>query len=79
MYTLDGDLGQMAEQMMQLKRFGLNVRQSGAYPGFETETKYKEALKLIWDNNIDGWWHYLNQYIKYEICTEKQYLARLRR
>jgi len=43
----------------------------------ESEEEFKKALKLIWGFRTDGWWHYEDQYIKYEICTKDEFWAAL--
>lgn len=48
------------------------------YPVVKTWDK-KEALKLIWSNNVEGWWHYQDEYVKMEICTAELFKAKLNR
>lgn len=78
-YTLTGDLCQMANQGNFLQKAGFRVGMIDVYPGLHTEDDFKAALKAIWDNGVDGWWHYEKQYIKYGICTKEDFAIRLGR
>lgn len=76
-FTLDGDLSQMANQETFLRNAGFRVGRIDVYPGLYTEEDHKAALKMIWDNRVDGWWHYDKDYLKYGICTKEQFDTRL--
>jgi len=72
-YYFDGDLCQMAEQKNFLQRRGFNIIMSDVYPTVKTEEEFKKALRLIWDNKIEGWWHYIEYYVKYGICSRLEF------
>jgi 23S rRNA G2069 N7-methylase RlmK/C1962 C5-methylase RlmI len=72
-YYFEGDLCQMSNQRKFLLDNGFNIKMSNVYPTIESEEKFIEALKLIWQEKCDGWWHYNKEYIKYNICTIDEY------
>lgn len=78
-FTLEGDLSQMSNQERFLENHGFRIGRIDCYPGLYTEEDYKAALKAIWDNRVDGWWHYEEDYIKYGITTKELFGSRLGR
>ena len=78
-FLLNGDLNQMGTQELELRRRGFKMGQWDVYPGFESETEYIRALSTIWIASIIGWWNYKEDLIKYKICTEEEYLKKLRK
>jgi hypothetical protein len=76
-YYFNGDLIQLYEQGEFLARRGFKLKYSGVYPTLESEEDYKRALKLIIEQRCAGWWHYLDEYVKYNICNEEEYLDKL--
>ena len=79
LFTLEGDLSQMANQRDFLEKRGFRVGRIDCYPGLFTEEDYRKALTAIWENRVDGWWHYDEDYVKYGICTMEQFNTRLGR
>lgn len=77
LFTLEGDLSQMSSQSAFLRANGFRVGRVDCYPGLFTEDDYKAALKAIWENRVDGWWHYCDEYVKYGIATKEEFDARL--
>ncbi len=77
LFTLEGDLSQMANQSDFLEKKGFRVGRIDCYPGLFTEDDYRKALAAIWENRVDGWWHYDEDYVKYGICTMEQFNNRL--
>ena len=74
MYTLDGDLGQMAEQYDFLINQGFRVGKANVYPALATEEEYHRAIKAIWEKRISGWWHYRDVLVeKLKVCTNKEF------
>jgi hypothetical protein len=57
-YTLNGDLCQMSTQMQFLIENGFDVGQSGCYPYLDSKQEYDRAIKLIFENRVEGWWNY---------------------
>lgn len=76
-FYLDGDLLQMSQQETFLRSHGFSVGRSNVYPGLYTEDDFKQALNLIWDHRVPGWWHYLDKYERYDICTTTEFKSAL--
>lgn len=76
-FFLDGDLSQMSIQRNFLQARGFDVKQNNVYPCLKEEDVEK-ALKLIWDNRVEGWWHYQEKYAELKICTKEEFFARLK-
>ena len=75
---MDGDLCQMANQRRFLNERGISTAQNNVYPCLKNDD-IEKAMRLIWEQRCDGWWHYEDQYVEYGICTKEQYLERLKR
>ncbi len=75
-FFIDGDLLQMSEQKRFLQSRGFNVQQNNVYPCLRQED-VERALKLIWENRVEGWWHYEEKYVELGICTKEEFWARL--
>ncbi len=75
-FTLEGDLGQMGSQMNFLLGQGFDVQQRNVYPIIK-ECDVEKALKLIYENKIEGWWHYDYEYEKFGICSKEKYNKKL--
>ena len=75
-FFLDGDLNQMSVQRSFLNKHGIETKQNNVYPCLKEEDVSK-SLKLIWEFEVDGWWHYKKEYVKYNICTEEEFINRL--
>jgi|WetSurMetagenome_2_1015567.scaffolds.fasta_scaffold1001102_2 hypothetical protein len=75
-FNLSGDLCQMSTQGSFLSKQGFSVRQSNVYPVLKEED-VPRALKLIYDLNVEGWWHYKDRYIKHAICTSEDFQKKL--
>lgn len=76
-FFLDGDLCQMGTQREFLSSRGIKTQQCNVYPCLK-KSDVKRALSLIWEFRVPGWWHYKSFYIQHEICTEEQYINRLK-
>ena len=63
----------MGIQERFLRGQGLSVRRWDAYPGLRTQEEYDEAIILIWQHKVAGWWHYQKRLVELEICTEKEF------
>lgn len=61
-FYLDGDLCQMSAQRSFLNNHGISTMQNNVYPCVR-ESDVKNALTLIWDNRVEGWWHYEKNYV----------------
>ena len=56
-FLLDGDLNQMIIQRNFLLSHGFEVLQNNVCPSLNKED-LKRALTIIWQQNVEGWWHY---------------------
>ena len=70
-FRIQGDLNQMGIQREHLQNF-IEVQQSDVTPVIKQED-VEQALTSIFNNKIEGWWHYLNKYIELNICTKEQF------
>jgi hypothetical protein len=75
--SLQGDLNQMSIQAEALRAQGFDIGFSDVYPIVRTEDDFKRALKLLWDREIPGWWHYLERMVEYGICTKESWQEKL--
>jgi hypothetical protein len=72
-FYIQGDLNQMGLQRKHLQtRCFIEVQQSDVRPVIKQED-VKRALTSIFNNKIEGWWHYIDKYIELEICTKEQF------
>lgn len=76
MLALQGDLNQMAIQMRELHLNGIKSCVQGGIPFIEKEV-FPRALTIIWIDSIHGWWNYKDEFIKYGLCTEKEFNEKL--
>lgn len=77
-FFMKGDLSQMSIQRNFLSSRGFDVKQNNVYPCLKEEDVEK-ALKLIWEQSVEGWWHYEDLYIKHNICSKEQFWVKLER
>lgn len=77
-FFLEGDLCQMSTQREFLNSRGIKTRQNNVYPCLK-ESDVPKAMYLIWNNRVEGWWHYEELYVKHSICTKEEFRARLMR
>lgn len=75
---LTGDLCQMSAQHDFLRNHGISVRLSNVYPCIRPCDE-KRVFELIWLYKCEGWWHYMDQYVRLGICTEQQFKDYLHR
>ena len=69
-FYLNGDLNQMATQSRFLNSCGIKTKQNNVYPCLK-ESDVKNALTLILERKVEGWWNYRSEYKKYGIdCTD---------
>ena len=74
---MSGDLCQMSDQERFLSFEGIIFERQNVYR-IVSEDQVEKALGLIWNKKINGWWHYLDKYIKLGICTKEEYSKSLR-
>jgi hypothetical protein len=77
-FFLNGDLCQMSAQRNFLSARGIQTKQNNVYPCLK-QKDVPGALKIIWENNVEGWWHYEQEYVKHNICTPEDFQAKLNR
>jgi len=75
---MSGDLSQMGTQRRVLNRHGVETIQSDVYPCIKQED-IPRAMKIIWDNRVEGWWHYESEYVAHSICSKEEFKTRLMR
>lgn len=73
---IQGDLNQMITQQKFLSAFSITMRQHDIY-FYVKESDVKKALQLIYDNKVEGWWHYQEDYEKFNIATNEEFQNRL--
>ena len=66
---LEGDLNQMWGMKRFLTEHGFQLGQSDVYPIIKKEDVI-QALHIIYIEKPEGWWHYKEKYIKFEVCTK---------
>ena len=77
-FFMQGDLMQMSTQRSFLNSHGVQTKQNNVYPCVR-KCDVAQALGLIWQNKVAGWWHYMDNYIQYSVCTKEEFLAYLNR
>ncbi len=75
--TLRGDLCQIMAQAQILSWEGFALESSDVYRIVPAEA-VEQALLLIWQRKIEGWWHYECLYVEHGICTSEEYRTALR-
>ena len=75
---LRGDLNQMANQRQFISKNDIDLTQVDVYP-VVGKSNVIQALSLIWLHSAPGWWHYKDEYIKYGICTNEDFKAKLKK
>lgn len=77
-FYIEGDLCQMSAQRSFLNARGIETKQNNVYPCLRQED-VAEALHMIWDSKVEGWWHYMDDYVRHSVCTKEEFLAYLNR
>ena len=72
-FLLDGDLMQMRAQEKFLKGRGMKVGRWDCYPALSSQDDFNQAIKLIWENKIEGWWHYKAKLVAIGACTAEEF------
>lgn len=74
---LDGDCSQLGQIAEFLEENGFDLGWQDVHPALKTKDEFKRSLGLIYEYKVAGWYRYKTDLIKYEICTEEQYLIEL--
>ena len=74
--TCRGDLSQLATQKEVLSK-GFDYYMSDVYPVVR-EASVKNFLYFMYNQNIEGWWHYRDVFVEYNICTAEEFIEKLR-
>lgn len=77
-FFLRGDLNQMSTQKSFLINQGFDVGQTNVYPVLKS-CDVTRALKLIYENKVDGWGQYSKECINRGICTTVEFTQELKR
>ena len=65
----DGDLCQMAAQGRFLRERGMDIGNIDVYPAVRTREEELQALRLMWEGRVDGWWNLRERFVREGICT----------
>ncbi len=80
-YLFDGDLSQMGRIEEFLRARGFPVVKSDVYPGFpkgeQGEQLFIQALRLVFEERVYGWWSQRQYLLQYNICTEEEFTLAL--
>lgn len=76
-FSFNGDLNCMGIQAQFLKLKGFDIAFNDVYPCVKTEDEFKRAIKLIFDNDVEGWWNYREKILKYGICDEQTWQQKI--
>lgn len=76
-FYMDGDLCQMSKQDDFLREQGFDVGRNDVYPCLRTQEEFDRAIKLIYDREVEGWWHYDKRLVEIKHCTQEQFSAKL--
>lgn len=68
-----GDLCQMSAQERFLRQRRFNIGHIDVFPAVATKEEYVMALRLFYENQIEGWWNYCDEFIKHGICTNEEF------
>lgn len=68
-----GDLCQMSTQDRFLQQRGFNIGHVDVFPAVATKEEYVMALRLFYENCVEGWWNYRDEFIKHGICTNEEF------
>jgi len=72
-----GDLNQMMEQMLFLRRRGFDVGNRDVYPAVATKEDAKAALAAMWKARVAGWWNMRHLFREHGVCTTEEFDAAL--
>lgn len=79
MHYLRGNRTQLHEQQRVLRDLGIATEPyEHHYTIVNSRYDYITALIAWWIAGTIGWWHYREDLLRYEICTEEAILAKLR-
>lgn len=78
-YVFSGDLSQMGTIEAYLRMQGFAVVKCDVYPGFPKDqfSEYIRALRLLYEEKIEGWWNQEEALIAHGICTPQEFRIRL--
>ncbi|HIE30382.1 TPA: hypothetical protein EYP66_24240 [Candidatus Poribacteria bacterium] len=57
-FPLLGEGDQMWRQKIFLQQHGFEIGWADRYPALKTRRDFYEAVKLIYEHQVDGWWLY---------------------
>jgi hypothetical protein len=57
-FPLLGEENQMWHQKIFLQQQGFEVGWASKYPALKTRREFYEAVELIYEHKVDGWWLY---------------------
>ena len=71
-----GDLHQMGVQAAFLRAQGMTVGHVDVYPSVRTEEEKLQAMRLLWEYDVEGWWNL--DLVRAGICTDEEFHTRLK-
>ena len=74
-----GDLHQMSVQSRFLRGQGMTIGHVDVYPSVRTEEEKVQALRLLWEHKVEGWWNLEHDFIRAGICTQEEFDMKLGR
>jgi hypothetical protein len=79
MYLLNqGDLKQLSAQRRHLEICGFEIESIDVFSAVSTEAEKIQAIRSFYNLSVDGWWNYQDELIQYGICTQEEFLQKLR-
>ena len=63
------------QQEKFLRGKGFEVIDIEGHPSLNSKEEFEKAVKLIWQEKIDGWWLYEGHLTNSGVCTIKQFEA----
>lgn len=76
-HFFNGDLCQMSKQEDFLRGQNFDVGRNDVYPCVRTQEEFDRAIKLIYDREVEGWWHYDKRLVEIGHCTQEQFRTKL--
>lgn len=67
-----GDLHQLGIWEEFLLRNRIEVGNQDVYPAFKTAEVRKTAIRLLWEERVEGWWNLNKEVLRLEIATEDE-------
>ena len=70
-FPLLGEENQMWHQKNFLQQQGFEIGWADKYPALKTRRNFYEAVKLIYEHKVDGWWLYKDLLIQMSLLYDE--------